>query len=131
MSYDALDRRKHLRRPILDTFSFFAVIPSKGSHQVKIHDLSEGGVGFDFDVEGENQAFSPLHTGDVLDLRLFLNQSLSIPIKVRIAVIRTGEGHRRVGGEWADQTSAGYQALLAFLNLIDELQRLGISISTK
>ncbi len=126
MKSEIQERRRHYRRRILDSFSFFVTIPAKGSYQLNVHDLSEAGIGFDYDLEGERLDDSPLQLGDSVDLQFFLNQSLGIQLKVRVAAIRMEGNQRRVGAEFIAQASPGYQALQLFLKLVDEFHRLGI-----
>jgi len=114
------NRRKAKRRPILDTFSLFVVVSTKNILRLKINDLSELGIGFNFDIEGEAEQ-APIKVGDLLDLQLYLNQSLHIPLQIKIARIEDAEKIRKIGAEYTDKTSKGYQALMAFLEMLDRL----------
>jgi hypothetical protein len=129
VNYEGLDRRKSERRPIVDSFSIFVMIPAKGSYQLRVHDLSEEGIGFDFDEEGENFQEFPIHVGDQIDLHLFLNQSLSIPLRVKVTAVRLEGRQRKIGAELMTQMSTGGQAIQIFLKLIDEFYKLGIRAS--
>lgn len=115
------ERRKAKRRSILDTFSLFAVVPKKGIHRLKIHDVSDLGIRFDLDVEGESPADFPLNTEETLNLRFYLNQSLYLPLDVKVIRIEGETAQRRVAGEITDQNSKSYKAFLAFLGMLDEV----------
>ncbi len=115
------NRRKAKRRPILDTFSLFVVVSKKSIVQLKHHDLSEAGIGFDYDVAGEGATDFPVANGEVLDLQVFLNQSLSFPLQIKVARIEETEKSRKIGGEYTDKKSPGYQALVAFLEMLDRI----------
>lgn len=115
------ERRKAKRRPILDTFSIFTVVPKKGIHKLVVHDLSELGVGFDLDTEGEVHADFPVSPGSGLELRLYLNQSLYLPLGVEVVRVDERGPIRKIGARFDDKTSASYKAFLAFLQLLDSV----------
>ena len=115
------NRRKAKRRPILDTFSVFVVVPKKNVCQLKLHDLSELGIGFDFDVEGETSADFPVANGEVLDLQLYLNRSLHFPLQIKVMRVEESGTSRKVGGEYTDKKSAGYKVLVSFLEMLDRV----------
>ena len=117
----ATERRKARRRPILHSFSLFVVVPKKGVHRLDIHDVSEVGIKFSFDTEGEDLAVFPINQGDPLDIHLYLNQSLFLPLSVSVTRVDTQSGIRRLGGEFTDLNSAGYRAFASFLNTLDEI----------
>ena len=116
-----IERRRARRRPILNTFSLFVVVPKKGVHRLVIHDVSDLGIGFDLDTEGESQTDFPLTPGEIIDLRLYLNQSLYLPLSVE--VVRIEERHllRRVGAEFSNRSARNHKAFLSFLNMLDEV----------
>ena len=107
--------------PILATFSVFIVIPKKGIHRLPVHDISEIGMGFDLDIEGEPAQDFPISPGDTLDFRFYLNNSLYIPLTIQVVRIEEGHLKRRVGAEFSDTQSESHQAFLAFLNLLDKI----------
>jgi len=118
-SVSAIERRRSRRRPVLRTFSIFAVVPRKGVHRLFVHDVSDMGIGFDFDTEGEEHSQSPVVQGDTFELRLYLNQSLYLPLSVQVKRIEDGGAVRRIGAEFNQRDSAGYKAFLAFLHMLD------------
>jgi hypothetical protein len=120
-SITGVERRRFQRRPVLETFSVFVVIPKKGIHRLELHDISEIGMGFDLDIEGEEPAAFPVREGEAIDLRFYLNQSLYIPLSIQITRIEDHHQKRRVGGEFQDKSTQGYQAFLSFLHLIDKI----------
>jgi hypothetical protein len=121
------ERRRARRRPILETFSIFVSIPKKGGHRLRILDLSEKGIGFEFDAEGESIAAYPVTEGEVIDLSLYLNQTVSLPLSVTVVRIEERNGVRKIGGEIQEQDSKPYTALVAFLNFVDRLAEAGSS----
>jgi hypothetical protein len=114
------NRRKAKRRPILDTFSLFVVVSTKNILKLKINDLSELGIGFNFDIEGEADQ-TPVKNGDIVDLQLYLNQSLHIPLQIKVVRIEDADKMRKIGAEYTDKKSTGYQALMGFLEMLDRL----------
>jgi hypothetical protein len=114
-----VERRKARRRPILNTFSLFVVAPKKGFHRLVIHDVSDLGIGFDLDTEGEDPGMFPIQPGDQVDLRLYLNQSLFLPVTVEVVRVQDQNTVRRVGAEFGDKNSKGYKAFLSFIQMLD------------
>ncbi|MEK6578441.1 MAG: PilZ domain-containing protein [Bdellovibrionota bacterium] len=113
------ERRKHKRRPVLDTFSMFIVVPKKGFHRLKVDDLSEAGIGFVLDIEGEAIADFPIKSDEKIDVRLYLNQSLYLPLQVQVARIEEKDSLRRIGAAFVDKNSKGFHAFSAFLAMLD------------
>ena len=114
-----VERRQTRRRSILETFSVFLVIPRKGIHKLRIQDVSEDGLGFDLDVEGESFADFPVQVHDVIALRFYLNQSLYIPLSVEIVRIEEQTTLRHVGSKFNDKTTPDYKTFLSLLELLD------------
>lgn len=114
-----IERRKAQRFPILATFSLFCVIPAKGPYRLKIHDLSHIGVGFDVDLSEEPSRLG-LKVGDIFDFHLYVNQSLFIPLSIRVARIQDSQGNlRMIGAEFVELSQKGETALRAFVDMID------------
>ncbi len=116
-----IERRKTRRRNILATFSIFLVIPQKGIHRLMIHNISEEGIAFDFDIESEAPFDFPAKIGDSIDARLYINPSLYIPIQMKIVRIEKSGDGRRVGASFQNIKSENHQALLSFLKLLDSI----------
>lgn len=115
------ERRKTERRPILYTFSIFLTIPKKGLYRLEVHDISETGIGFDLDIEGEEYSRFPVKEGFPIDLRFYINPSLYIPLSVQVTRIEDHHSKRRVGAEFQESSSENYKAFLSFLSLLDKI----------
>jgi hypothetical protein len=115
------ERRKSKRRKVLEAFSIFIMVPKKGYHQLKIRDISESGIGFDLDIEGETPLQYPAQVGDTIDFRFYINHSLSFPLSTKIVRITEKELGRHVGTEFQDKQSPSYQALVALLYFLDSV----------
>ncbi len=120
------ERRAFRRRPLLETFSFFISLPQKGSYRLTAHDISEQGMGFDFDIAGEDLGGHAVQPGDLIEVHLYLNQSLSIPLMLRVIRVQVESLKRRVGAEFQPKASPGYKAFLSFLQFVDDLHELQI-----
>ncbi|OFZ19979.1 MAG: hypothetical protein A2X94_11480 [Bdellovibrionales bacterium GWB1_55_8] len=118
----ASERRKTRRRPVLETFSIFVVIPRKGFHRLRIFDLSEDGIGFELDTDGESHDDFSVTQGQVLDVRLYLNQSLFLPIGVELVRVDEAHATRRIGGRFSDKNSKAYAAFVSFLEMLDSIR---------
>ena len=116
-----IERRTALRRPVLETFSSFVVLPEVGFFRLKVNDLSEKGIGFDFDIEDEPRWDNVVALGDELDARFYINQSLYIPLRLVIKRIDETIKIRRVGAEFIRKNDADFRAFLAFLGVIDRV----------
>jgi hypothetical protein len=115
------ERRRSKRRPILDTFSLFCVVPKKGVHRLQVHDLSDLGMGFDLDIDGESLEEFKINPKEKLTVQLYLNQSLYLNLEVQVMRIEDSRGVRRVGAEFTDRSNAAYKAFAAFLQMLDLL----------
>ena len=115
-----IERRKALRRPVVETFSLYVVVPKKGPYRLPVNDVSELGLGFDFDIDGESAEGFPTAIGERFEVDLYLNQTLYLPLEVEIMRIESRKGGvRRVGTEIADQKTPAYRAFVAFLKMLD------------
>ncbi len=119
------ERRKARRRPVLDSFSLFLAIPKKGPHRLQILDISEQGIGFALDADGEAEADFPVKTGETLEIHLYMNQSLYLPLHVQVARIERKSAGRLVGTQFSDQNSKPFHAFQGFLKLLDDLIEVG------
>jgi hypothetical protein len=115
---DGSERRREKRRPVLETFAFSIVIPKKGLYRLGLNDVSEGGIGFDIDIEGENPDY-PVKKGDTIDFRFYVNRSLFIPLSAQIARIEEKATGRRIGAEFKNKTDPNYKAFLSILQLLE------------
>lgn len=115
------ERRKTHRRPIVESFSLFVVLPQKGPYRLPIHDISEEGLGFDADMEGEPRSEFTIEQSERLQLHFYLNQTLHVPLTVRVARLERVRGIRRIGAEVMDRDSAAGKAFTAFVELLDKL----------
>jgi hypothetical protein len=114
-----IERRRARRRPILDTFSMFCVVPKKGVYRLPVHDVSDHGIGFDLDMEGEEGQQLAVKLGEPLEVHFYLNQSLFLPLSVRVARIDEGK-IRRIGAELDTQAPA-HAGFAAFLKMLDAI----------
>lgn len=119
MSKDKSERRRAERRPILDTFSLFAVVPRKGPYKLRVDDVSSVGIGFFLDIEGESSTEFPVKKGEVFDLNLYLNQSLFLPLNVEVMRVEERDSVRRIGAEFHDKSTEAYKAYLSFLSMLE------------
>ncbi len=122
------ERRKTTRRKILESFSVFVSIPKKGGYRLPVHDMSEGGISFDLDTDGEDLDHFPAQSGEKLEVHVYINQSVFVPLQVKmIRVSQPGSSRgqvREIGAEILTEPSKGYPAYCAFLKLVDHLYSL-------
>jgi hypothetical protein len=119
-----IDRRGSRRRPILESFSFFVVVPKKGFHRLRVVDLSDTGVGFDYDIIGEMKEAFPVHAGETFELQFYLNQTLFFPMNVKVARIDDSKVLRRIGAEFTESGTPEHKGLLAVLDMIDKVSEI-------
>lgn len=122
------ERRRWKRFEILETFSLFASVPAKGPLRLKVHDVSEAGMGFDLDIpeEGGDAGLAgsfKVNVGSTFEIHLYLNESLYLPLEVEVRRLAEKEGIRQIGGEFTAQTTQakGRVALKAFVQFLDTL----------
>ncbi|MCM2324734.1 MAG: PilZ domain-containing protein [Oligoflexia bacterium] len=116
------ERRRSRRRTVLSTFSLFVVIPKKGFHRLSIRDVSDQGIGFELDVEGESPQDFPVSTGEELSLNFYLNQSLYLQLKGKVVRLESlPSGLRTLGVEFVDPAAPGMKAYRSFLQMLDEI----------
>lgn len=120
------EKRKSPRKKVIQTFSLFIVIPKKGVHRLPIHDLSDSGLGFDFDIEGESSTDFPIKTGEEFDIHLYLNQTLFLPLKAKIVRIEMRGTIRRTGAELADTGAPGYKAFCSFVQMLENIEGIAV-----
>jgi len=116
------ERRKAKRFDIIDSFSVSLVLPGKGGYRLKINDLSEIGINFDFDLKDEEPAPIDLASDEDLDAQLYLNQTLFLPFKMRVIRVTENKGIRTVGAEVSDADEAVRTALSSFVIFISNLE---------
>lgn len=114
------ERRRAPRRPVLESFSLFVSVPKKGGYKLPVHDLSELGMGFDIDLEGEGTDV-PIASGEKLEVHFYMNQTLYLPLTVTVVRIIDRNGVRRIGAEFPDDTSRYNRALNSFLGMLDSI----------
>ncbi len=119
-----IDRRGSKRRPILESFSFFVVVPKKGFHRLRVVDMSESGVGFDYDIIGEMKDAFPVTVGETFDLQFYLNQTLYFPLHVKVMRIDDSKVLRRVGAEFTVTGTPEHAGLCAILDMIDRVSEI-------
>jgi hypothetical protein len=115
------ERRKAKRRMILDTFSLSVVIPKKGDLRLPLLDLSELGLGFEVELEEDESALMSLRADEQMELHLYLNQSLFLPLKVTVKRLIPRGKRRQVGVEFVQQGGSSHSAVVAFLKMLDIL----------
>jgi hypothetical protein len=113
------ERRKSRRRPVLETFSLFVVVPKKGPHRLKVYDVSDFGMRFDADTEGESPTDFPIGPSEQIEVHFYLNQSLYLLCDLKVARIENHGAVRRIGAEFNDKSSKSYKAYLSFLQMLD------------
>lgn len=123
------ERRRSKRTEVLDTFSLFASVPKKGPHRLRVHDLSEIGIGFDLDIEEEDEGSGfPVENGTPLEIHLYLNQSLYIPMKVVVRRVEKKGNVRRIGAETAgDKSDPATSAILSFIKMLESISDVAVT----
>lgn len=125
MSTKPSERRKHRRHQILEGFSFFVVVPQKGFLKLKLEDISMQGIGFHLTFPGETIAEkSDVKIGDSIEVLLYVNRSLSIPISVKVARVEQTKEMLKIGGQVhhaQTETERAYLALIEFLGALENM----------
>jgi len=119
---NSTERRKSRRREILENFSFYIQIPKLGPARHRVHDVSERGIGFI--VESLGGVFT-LAKDEKVDLHLYLNQSLFLPLKIQVARQEEKNDTQEVGAVFLDTQSNQYQTFLSLVKFLDQLSEFG------
>lgn len=120
-NYKGKERRRSNRYPILDSFSFFVVIPKKGDYRLPLHDLSQTGISFTADMMENDPTAIEINSNETLDIHLFLNQSLYLPLKIKAIRVSEQGSVRKVGAEWASLAPKSKEALDSLIHLLSAL----------
>lgn len=124
-SSSGAERRKSRRRPVLESFALFAVVPKAGSHRLPVHDLSDDGMRLDLDADGEGPDNVAVAVGDLIDVHLYVNRSLYLPLTLKITRVETQDSVRRLGVQLQELTSPTSAAYGQFLKMLDLLAEVG------
>ena len=116
------ERRKSKRREILENFSFYIQVPKLGPARHRVNNLSEFGVGFI--VESLGGLFT-LKIDEIVDLNLYLNQSLYLPLKIQVTRQIDQVETQQVGAVFLDTKSNEYQTYLSLVKFLDQLSEFG------
>jgi hypothetical protein len=98
----------------------FAVVPKKGDYRLPVHDVSADGLAINLDNE-EDAASLPIGAGETLHLQLYVNQTLHMPLVVKVVRVDNHETIRRIGAEIVEKGTPGHVALQAFCTFLDRL----------
>ena len=82
-------------------------------------DISETGAGFY--VKSSSPSIIQVALDEVLTIHFYINQRLYLPLKAKVVRMQESEERILVGAEFLREESEGYQALLAFLQLMDTI----------
>lgn len=118
------ERRASKRIPVLATFAFFVTVPKKGGYRLPLYNLSDKGIGFDLDIEGESGSHFQVALGDQVEIQIHLNPSLSISTSVKIKRLENIDKIRRVGADFLEKEGKPYTALKDLVRLLDHLVEL-------
>lgn len=112
------EKRKNKRRSILEHFSFFVCVPKLGATKLKVSDISETGIGFQIDTLGEFK----LKENTESEVRFYLNQTLYLPLKIK--VVRQFEENevQHLGGLFLDTENQAHHAFLSLVHMIDKIE---------
>ena len=116
------ERRKNSRRPIIESFSLFSVVPQWQDLKLVVKDLSESGLSFEVGHDEFEALGHGASEGQILKMKFYLNQTLSLPIQGKIVRIQTlKEGTTQMGVEFLTSDSQSLHAIQDFLKFLDRL----------
>jgi hypothetical protein len=96
-----------------------------GPQRLAVRDVSDLGMRFDLDLgfESGRPGDFKVTVGEMLDVEFFINQSLSLPLKLQIARLAdaSADGPRQIGGALVDLYAPAYRAFAAFIHLLDAI----------
>ncbi|MEW6056370.1 MAG: PilZ domain-containing protein [Bdellovibrionota bacterium] len=109
------ERRRTVRKDVLETFHMFLVIPQVGLRKIYLKDVSEGGLGF---YAEPTDSFS---SGQVVECFFYINPTLRFPLSFKILHVLPEGENVRLGCEFVDTGTKSYKVFVKFLHLLDEL----------
>jgi hypothetical protein len=74
---------------------------------------------FEIDMADEALTEASASKGERLEVHLYLNQSLFLPLQVSVVRIEEEGSAHRVGAEFFDKNAKGYKAFISFLQMLD------------
>ena len=118
---NGVERRKSKRREILEKFSFYICVPKLGLTRHQVNDISETGIGFRIETLGEFK----LVTEEICELQFYLNQSLYLPLKIKVARHEHQDAFQQVGAIFLDTEKTPHKTLLTLVQFLDQLTESG------
>lgn len=118
------ERRKSMRRKILDSFAFYVQVPKLGTARHKLDNLSETGLGFFIDSLGGTFT---LKKDEILDIHFHLNPSLYLKLKVQVMREDLKDDLQEIGALLLETQSTPYQTYLNLVQFLDKLAEAGES----
>lgn len=111
------EKRKASRIQILESFSVYLVITDMGPYKIQISDLSEIGIGFQLDDDLE-----AIEAGQEKAVQLYMNQTLFLPLTIKIVRAFQKDGFWNYGAELLDKNKKGPEALKHFMRVLSCLE---------
>ena len=105
------ERRRSVRKDVLETFNVFVVFPKKGLRKLYLKDVSAGGIGV---LTEPSDGFV---NGEVVRCDFYINPSLKLPLALKVAHVT----EVMVGFEFSDTTTKAHAAFATFIDLLDQL----------
>lgn len=115
LTKDKTEERISVRRDILETFRIFLTMPHLGSRKIIISDLSRNGISF------ESEPGMKLSESSSLECYLHLNESIRIPLSIKVVHMADDCGYMRAGCEITDKKSSAFRAYSNFVELLMSL----------
>ena len=115
------ERRGSQRLLVVDSFALFVTLPKRPFLKLKIYDVSATGLQCDVVVEGEPDGSFSVAPNEELDVHLYLNQFLFLPLRVRVARIDQSGPTRRIGAEIIAKGTKSYESYTAFVKMLETL----------
>lgn len=116
------EKRKSKRHQILEQFSFYVSVPKLGATKLKVHDISETGIGFSVDTLGHFK----LAPHENVDLNFYLNQSLFLPLKIQVVRQIENDEQQHLGAVFLETQASQYKTFLTLVQFIDQLVDAGL-----
>ncbi len=118
------ERRRAKRIPILESFSVAAVLPGRGDLRLPLEDISEVGIGIRISQDLMEHPGLVLTAGTQIDVQLYLNQSLFLPLKVRVVRSSQKNDEMHVGMDFIAGRADAITAVSHFVKMVDILSQI-------